>query len=83
MLGACRRHLERGGAGVCFADPATMSNTTEPLLSSKELASKLGRSLSYVRAMRRRGFKMPKHRTTLTEAMKWLAKHPEPCRHKR
>lgn len=60
-----------------------MSNATEPLLSSKELASKLGRSISYVKAMRRRGFKMPEHRTKLSIALRWLAKHPEPCRHKR
>jgi len=52
----------------------------EPLLSPKELASKLGRSYSYVEAMRRGGFKMIAHRTTLTAAIAWLARNPEPCR---
>lgn len=52
----------------------------EELLSMKQLAAKLGRSYSYVRAMRRVGFRMVAGRTTLTAAVAWLAKNPEPCR---
>jgi len=52
----------------------------EELLSMKQLAAKLGRSYSYVRAMRRVGFRMVAGRTTLTAAMAWLVKNPEPCR---
>lgn len=52
----------------------------EPLLSAKELASRLGRSRSYVVWMKRRGFRMVAQRTTLTAAIAWLAKNPEPCK---
>jgi len=55
---------------------------TEPLLSMKELADKLGRSYSYVRAMRRRGFRMVAGRTTLTAAIKFLAVIERPCARK-
>lgn len=54
----------------------------EPLLSMKELADKLGRSYSYVRAMRRRGFRMVAGRTTLTAAIKFLAQVDKPCARK-
>jgi hypothetical protein len=52
----------------------------EELLSMKQLAAKLGRSYSYVRAMRRVGFRMIAGRTTLTAAVAWLSKNPAPCR---
>jgi hypothetical protein len=54
----------------------------EPLLSAKELASRLGRSRSYVVWMKRRGFKMVAQRTTLTAAIAWLSRNPEPCKRK-
>lgn len=50
----------------------------EPLLSAKELAERLGRSRGYIFAMKRRGFKMVAHRTTLTAAIAWLSRNPEP-----
>jgi len=50
----------------------------EELLSAKELAAKLGRNISYVRAMRRRGFAMIAGRTTLSVALEWLAENPRP-----
>jgi hypothetical protein len=54
----------------------------EELLSIKELAQKLKRSVRYVLAMRRRGFRMPGDRTTLTSAIDWLDKNPRPSRRK-
>lgn len=51
---------------------------TEQLLTSKELAAALGRSLRYVRYMRARGFPMPGNTATLNEARAWLARNPPP-----
>ena len=45
---------------------------TGPLLTRKELASALKRHVSYVSAMRRRGFKMPGGTATLAEARSFL-----------
>lgn len=42
------------------------------LLSTKELAYELGRSRTYVTAMKRLGFPMPGSRATLTDAINWL-----------
>lgn len=53
--------------------------TIERLLSMKELADELGRSYSYVKAMRRRGFRMIAGRTTLRAAITFLAKVDKPC----
>ena len=50
----------------------------EELLSSKELASKLGRNVSYIWAMRRCGFRMLAGRTTLSLALEWLSDNPRP-----
>jgi hypothetical protein len=52
----------------------------EELLSMKQLAAKMRRSYSYVKAMRRNGFRVIAGRTTLTAAFAWLAKNPPPCR---
>lgn len=50
------------------------------LLSSKELAARLKRSLRYVRAMQARGFVMAGGRTTLAAALDWLRDNPKPSR---
>ena len=42
------------------------------LLTSKQLASELGRCLNYVYAMRRHGFQMPGGRATMNEARAFL-----------
>lgn len=55
-----------------------MSNTTEKLLSCKELASQLSRSQSYVSAMKRKGFKMTGNRATLSEARRFLSRVQHP-----
>lgn len=55
-----------------------MSNT-EPLLSAKDLARRLGRSSGYIAAMKRRGFRMRDGRTTLAAALAWLESNPAPC----
>ncbi|MDQ8184277.1 hypothetical protein [Pelagicoccus sp. SDUM812002] len=52
------------------------ASTEEQLLSVKELAWKLNRHPNYVYLMRKAGFPMPGNRTTLDEALAWLAKHP-------
>jgi hypothetical protein len=54
--------------------------TTSPLLSVKELAAELKRTERYVWHMRRRGFRMPGGRATLTGALLWLEANPSPCR---
>ena len=48
------------------------------LLLTKELALRLGRSRSYVQAMKARGFPMPGGTATLDEAKAWLAANPQP-----
>lgn len=52
--------------------------TTEQLLTTKELAAALNRSVRYVRYMRAKGFAMPGNTATLTEARGWLARNPPP-----
>jgi hypothetical protein len=54
----------------------------EPLLSPKQLAAELGRSIRYVRAMVARGFIMPGGTATLSEARRWLVRNPPPCSEK-
>jgi DNA-binding CsgD family transcriptional regulator len=51
---------------------------TEKLLSIKEIADRLGRSESYIFAMKRNGFKMTGNRATLTEARSFLLICPKP-----
>ena len=48
------------------------------LLTCKELAFKLRKHVSYVYAMRQRGFKMPANRCTLDDALRWLSRHGSP-----
>ena len=50
----------------------------EKLLAPKEMADKLGRDVSYVFAMKRRGFQMPGNRGYLSEARNFLLKCPKP-----
>jgi predicted sugar kinase len=50
----------------------------EQLLTIKELAATLGRSRTYVAAMKRAGFMMPGGQATLSEARAWLARNPPP-----
>lgn len=50
----------------------------EPLLTCKELAMRLRRSVTYVYAMRKAGFLMPADRATLSRALGWLARNPRP-----
>jgi|GEM_PF-6806455 len=48
------------------------------LLTPKELAGMLKRNVSYVYAMRVRGFAMPGGRATLVDALSWLNSNPNP-----
>lgn len=48
------------------------------LLDAKGLAERLGFNVSYVYAMKRRGFKMTARRTTFAVAWKWLEIHGSP-----
>lgn len=48
------------------------------LLTSKELAAQLKRSIDYVYAMRKAGFPMPGKRATLADALAWLSDNPSP-----
>ena len=48
------------------------------LLSAKEIADKLGRHVSYVYAMKHRGFPMPGGRSTIGAALAWLVRNPHP-----
>lgn len=57
-----------------------MRVSQQELLSCKDLALYLKRSLSYIYAMRKRGFKMPGNRASICQALSWLAKNPPPCR---
>lgn len=50
----------------------------EQLISVKELAMALGRSESYVWAMRRRGFRFIGGRSTLSAALVFLQRVPNP-----
>lgn len=50
------------------------------LLTPKELAAALKRSLDYVYAMRKAGFPMPGKRATLADALVWLSDNPNPTR---
>jgi hypothetical protein len=50
------------------------------LFTCKELAGELKRHVSYVYAMKARGFKMRGDRATLEEALVWLDRHPKPKR---
>lgn len=57
-----------------------MANSLE-LITCKELACLLKRHVSYVYAMKKRGFRMVAGRTTLSAALHWLEKNPQPrCR---
>ena len=53
---------------------------SERLLSVCEIACELGRSESYVCAMRRKGFVMTGGRATLSEARSFLLKVPKPLK---
>jgi len=55
-----------------------MNQNSEEILTPQELADRLKRSESYVRAMKRSGFRMTGHRTTLAEARSWLKRHGGP-----
>jgi hypothetical protein len=48
------------------------------LLTSKELAGALKRHVSFVYAMKARGFKMPGGLATVEQALRHLARHPCP-----
>lgn len=50
----------------------------DKLLSVCELAAALGRSESYVWAMRRKGFNMPGGKATVNEARAFLQRCPHP-----
>lgn len=52
------------------------------LLSMGDLATRLKRSYSFVRAMRAAGFKTIGGRATLLSALRWLEKCPNPCSRK-
>ena len=54
------------------------SQQSERLLSVKELADALGRSVRYVFYMKAKGFEMPGGRTTLSEALRFLEKNDHP-----
>lgn len=56
-----------------------MTLTKSKLLSAKELAGELGRSIRYVQMMKQRGFKMTGGRATLESAVAWLEANPAPC----
>jgi len=50
----------------------------DELLTTKELAEKLKRDVSYIYAMKRQGFVMVSNRSTLAAAITWLLRHPAP-----
>lgn len=54
--------------------------TDEPLMSRKDVALWLNRSISYVDAMICCGFRMVAGRTTKTAVIAFLSKTPEPCK---
>ena len=49
-----------------------------PLLTAKELADALRRSVKYIYAMKAQGFQMPGGLATLAEARSWLVRNPAP-----
>ena len=51
---------------------------TSDLLTTKELAAALGKSRTYVCAMKRCGFIMPGGTATVAEARAWLVRNPCP-----
>lgn len=53
------------------------------LLTPKELAARLRKHVSYIYAMKRRGFPMPGKVATIVAALLWLEKHPDPRRRAR
>lgn len=55
----------------------------EPLLSRKELGAALRRSPPYINSMVKNGFPMKSGRTTISKALTWLEKHPEPLSKKK
>lgn len=56
-----------------------MTRPNEPLLTAKELAGALRKTVRYVYFMTANGFAMPGRVATLTEARRWLARNPAPC----
>jgi hypothetical protein len=59
-----------------------MTTTTSKLLTRKELADELRRSVRFIDWMKRRGFKMPGGTATLEEARVFLAENTKPCSRK-
>ena len=55
-----------------------MSDDKDRLLSVKELADKLGRSRTYIFAMKSQGFLMPGNRASLRRALAFLVSCPFP-----
>lgn len=49
------------------------------LLSTKQLASALGRSLRYIQYMKAQGFQMPGGLATIAEARSFQARNLPPC----
>lgn len=52
--------------------------SNEPLLDAKGIADRLGFNVSYVYAMKRRGFKMVARRARFSAAFRWLEIHGSP-----
>ena len=50
----------------------------DELLTTKELAAKLRRHVTYIYAMKRQGFRMTARLATLREAQEWLTIHGQP-----
>jgi hypothetical protein len=48
------------------------------LLSPKQLAAELGRDVSYIYAMKKRGFALPGGLSTVNNCLLWLSKNPPP-----
>jgi hypothetical protein len=69
----------RRDAGKTAGDRRNMT-ATEQLLTSKELAAELRKSIRFVRYMRAQGFAMPGNIATLREARQWLLTNPAPTR---
>jgi len=53
-----------------------METSRTARLTPKELAAALGRSRTYVYAMRAQGFRMPGNMATLQQALDWLERRP-------
>lgn len=51
---------------------------TDQLLSAKDIAQRLQRHVTYVYAMKRRGFRMPGERATMRMVLVWLSRNPHP-----